>query len=195
MKNTAICLLAVCILSCCAQKPTYVINGTVPDGMYDQEWVYLVPAQGPHPRQVDSVRVQDRHFTFTGTVEQVAYITTRPIIRLKLQELLLVTEPGQISVTLDSLSRCTGTPQNDSLQVWKELQDQFSQEFRDVLLQGGKITHDMVQEETNASYNFLKRQKANAMSVFVFEMLKASFSKSQLQDLAFLNTASSHEKK
>ena len=40
--------------------------------------------------------------------------------RLGFQPLLVVVEPGEVKVVVDSISSASGTPQNDSLQVWKE---------------------------------------------------------------------------
>ena len=44
----------------------------------------------------------------------------RILLRLKFQELLVVTEPGVTSVRIDSISSASGTPQNDALQHWKD---------------------------------------------------------------------------
>lgn len=44
-------------------------------------------------------------------------------VRYGTQDLLIVTEPGEISVVIDSVSSGRGTPQNDALQAWKELKE------------------------------------------------------------------------
>ncbi len=44
----------------------------------------------------------------------------RHLLRIYIQELLVVTEPGTIHVKADSVGSVTGTPQNDALQKWKE---------------------------------------------------------------------------
>ena len=45
--------------------------------------------------------------------------------RMGVQPLVIVGEPGHIQVTIDSISSAGGAPQNDSLQAWKEMTEQY----------------------------------------------------------------------
>jgi len=108
----------------CADHRTYEIKGTLPHEKYDGEYVFLLPLDGVMPRIIDSVRIENKSFVFTGKADsaQVKIIRLRPQLRLEIQELLVVQEPGEkIWVKLDSLSSSGGTRQNDSLQAWKEI--------------------------------------------------------------------------
>lgn len=49
--------------------------------------------------------------------------------RMGVQQLLIVGEPGHIQVTIDSISSARGTPQNDSLQAWKEMTEKHHQDY------------------------------------------------------------------
>ena len=99
----------------------FVIEGTLPAGRYEGACIYLVPMLGPHPRPVDSTFVaRDGSFRFAGNVEHVAVLRLALRWRYGIQDLLVVTEPGVIRATMDSISWGGGTPQNDSLQAWKE---------------------------------------------------------------------------
>jgi len=103
----------------------FVITGTLPSPNYDGEWLYLVPAEGPHPRKVDSVQIMNSQFKFEGDKEQMSIVRTRLLLRFKVQELLVITEPGNIKIVLDSVSSAKGTPQNEVLQHWKENFEQY----------------------------------------------------------------------
>ncbi len=99
----------------------FVIEGKLPADRYEGSCIFLVPMRGPHPRPVDSTLVaRDGSFRFAGNVEHVAVLRLALKARYGIQDLLVVTEPGVIHATLDSVSSGYGTPQNDSLQSWKE---------------------------------------------------------------------------
>ena len=97
-------LLLACLTGCKSDHNKFTIEGTVPSTKYDGEWIYLVPAEGANSSNVDSTKIKNASFTFKGDVERIAIIRTRPILRLSLQELLVVTEPGDIKVVLNSPS-------------------------------------------------------------------------------------------
>ncbi len=111
------------LLGSCADQRIYEIKGTLPDEKYDGEYVFLLPLDGVMPRIIDSVQVENKTFVFTGKADsaQVKIIRLRPQLRLEIQELLVVQEPGEkIWVRLDSLSSSGGTLQNERLQAWKD---------------------------------------------------------------------------
>ena len=124
MKKLILFIAATAALISCSNYPkgSCVINGTIDDpDNRDGAWIFLVP-QGPHePAEVDSVLIENGKFTFVTDRERMGIIRVTMYRRLGLQDLLVVTEPGEINVTISASSRCGGTPQNDSLQVWKEL--------------------------------------------------------------------------
>ena len=87
----------------------------------DGAQIFLVPADGPQTSQtVDSVYIRDGKFYFEGTKEQMAILRLEMKQRLNYQELLVVTEPGDIYVYYSKNGRTAGTPQNEHLQQWKE---------------------------------------------------------------------------
>ena len=100
-----------------------MINGTFEDEKYDGEYVFLVPLDGVMPRVIDSVQVKEKSFVFTGKADsaQVKIIRMRHLLRLDIQELLVVVEPGDIWVRLDTVSAAGGTPQNEKLQDRKSV--------------------------------------------------------------------------
>ena len=158
----------------------FVIEGQLPENRFDSACLYLVPMQGPHPRPVDSTFVgSDGKFRFEGNVEQIAVIRLAWRQRYGVQELLVVTEPGVIHVTLDSISSSYGTPQNDALQQWKKHREEIGKiqaNFLAMRRELGSENEQFKQQyeayreaEGEYNYQFLKKQGRNTLSVFLFK--------------------------
>lgn len=124
MKRLPFFLLTLALFTACnaPQKGKCTIKGVISaEDKRDSCYIFLVP-QGPHEASdVDSTLILNGAFEFTAEKEQMAIIRVTKYRRFGLQDLLVVTEPGTVDVTIAASSRCGGTPQNDSLQVWKEL--------------------------------------------------------------------------
>ena len=122
MKPYTFILLPLLFLCSCrpGTENNYTINGYLPSTELDGEYIYLVPFENASPETVDSALIADGQFRFSGNGEEIKILRMRPVLRLKSQEILLVTEPGVINVNIDSISWAGGTPQNDVLQLWKE---------------------------------------------------------------------------
>jgi hypothetical protein len=100
------------------------IDGTVIGEQYEGKRIFLVPLNGPTTAEyVDSVEIKDGKFAFTKDFAkdtmQMYKILLDYHYRMGLQPLLIVSEPGKLEVTIDSVSHAMGTPQNDSLEQWK----------------------------------------------------------------------------
>ena len=120
-------LASVCtgIVCCTGSKDEYVIKGSTSQARLDGERVFLVP-YGTKAYEdsigVDSVVIKNGKFEFRGHKgEFLARVTMDKRVRYGTQDLLIVTEPGEITVVIDSISSGKGTPQNDLLQAWKVL--------------------------------------------------------------------------
>lgn len=189
-----VCLAAVCLLTGCkGHSRDYKIVGTLPSGQFDGEWIYLVPMENPRGR-VDSVKIADASFSFAGSGEEVRVLRLRPVLRLKIQELLVVTEPGRIIVKADSIGSVTGTPQNDALQEWKEMREgklaAYGQLRRELKAATGadslalaRQLKDMRNEEREFSFRFLCRQGNNTLGQFMQKMLRATLTDEQKKQL------------
>ena len=96
------------------------IEGNVNGEQYEGKRIFLVPNSGPATMEtVDSMEIKDGKFHFEPDSMQMYTILLDYHYRMGLQPLLVVGEPGTIRVTIDSISHATGTPQNDSLELWK----------------------------------------------------------------------------
>jgi hypothetical protein len=130
MKKALILILAAALLCSCGGNKEWRIHGTVPSDKYEGVFIYLVP-EGPHePKEVDSCKIENCRFELSGKVQHMAILRMHRYYRENLQELLVATEPGDINVIIDAESKSWGTPQNDSLQVWKNATQEYTRNFQ-----------------------------------------------------------------
>lgn len=129
MKHLPILLLALAACLACNTQESgkCTIKGVInAEDKRDSCYVFLVP-QGPHEAsEVDSTLILNGSFEFTVEEEKMAIVRVTKYRRLGLQDLLVVTEPGTVRVELSGSSNGSGTEQNDSLQVWKALTEQYN---------------------------------------------------------------------
>ncbi len=114
-------IILVSLLASCKQEPSFRIYGTLDNNLHDGAKIFLVPADGPQTSEtVDSIRIKDGKFYFEGTKEQVSILRMEMKHRLNYQDLLVITEPGDIHVYYSKKGTTAGTLQNDHLQQWKD---------------------------------------------------------------------------
>ena len=97
------------------------IHGTMESAQWDGKKIYLVPMFGHvDAAHVDSTIIKNGRFEFATDSCEMKRITVEVTARYGTQDLLVVTESGDIQVSIGKNSRASGTPENDSLQVWKD---------------------------------------------------------------------------
>lgn len=125
MKKILLCFMAVAAVtmfySCQeANDGKFHVEGVVNGEQYEGKRIFIVPLYGKKTAEyVDSMEIKDGKFHFTKDTMQMYKILMDYHFRMGLQQLLVVGEPGTIQVTIDSVSHAYGTPQNDSLEQWK----------------------------------------------------------------------------
>ena len=187
------CIGCFFLASCGSSGKNYVIEGALPSVQYDGEWIYLVPMENT-PGRVDSVKITNASFSFAGQGEEMRVLRVRHLLRIHVQELLVVTEPGVIHVKADTLGSVTGTPQNDALQKWKEEREKqqtayhfIRQELRTAT--GGdslyliQMRDSLRQQEQEMNFLFLKEQGDNTLGMFMQKMLRGSLTEEQKKQL------------
>ncbi len=125
MKKIIFTLFAAAMLASCTRSNEYVIHGTVASHELEGAKVFLVPMEEVTKENLDSTYIHNQFFEFRGTEERVVDIRLERRKRLGVETLLVVTEPGDIYVTLGNTSTGRGTPQNDTIQAWKHLTYSF----------------------------------------------------------------------
>ena len=138
MKKILLCFMVVAaatmFYSCQQKDGKCYIEGTVVGEQYEGKRIFVVPINGPKTAEyVDSMEITNGkfHFTkdYTKDTMQMYQILLDYHYRMGVQPLLIVGEPGHLQVTIDSISSAGGTPQNDSLQAWKEATEKYHQEY------------------------------------------------------------------
>lgn len=150
--------LAAILLSACG-RDQYRIHGRVTSNDLEGVRVFLVPIGHEEPENVDSLEIHNHEFFFNGREHWMCEIRLHRQHRDKGQNLLVVTEPGDIYVTIGPDSHGGGTPLNDSLQVWKDLTFAHNTRFGQLYDSGQK---EEAQAERNA-YCERTRQMAHAV--------------------------------
>ena len=197
MKPYILFLLPFLLLCSCrpGTENNYTINGYLPSTELDGEYIYLVPFENASPETVDSALIADGQFRFSGNGEEIKILRMRPVLRLKSQEILLVTEPGVINVNIDSISWAGGTPQNDVLQLWKEESEFVNQQSRKAY--AGYINADNQEDmnhfkavldslrtrKQNYNYEFLRKHGNTTVGRFVYKIAGASLTEEQKNSL------------
>jgi hypothetical protein len=184
------------LLSCQNEK-RFSIAGCLPGGIYNGESIYLVPIENVSKERVDSSVVDNGFFRFEGEAihPEIYVIRARPLLRLNLEELLVVKEPGNLTVQLDKSSSVHGTALNDSLQIWKErkmrydfvnaeLIKRFRESKDDTEKQALKAKQDSLHVLSNQfHFNFVLRNEDNIVGQFVQKIMDGSFTDEQKQAL------------
>ena len=115
-------LTAMMMVFSCQQTPQGEcrIHGTVNGEQYEGKRIFLVPLFGPKTAEyVDSIEIRDGKFEFATDTMQMYKILLDYHYRFGLQPLLVVGEPGDVQVVIDTVSHASGTPLNNALEQWK----------------------------------------------------------------------------
>lgn len=121
------------------------IHGVATAPQLEGKKIFLVPLTGPQTMEtVDSVVITGGRFEFTTDTAMMAKIIIDYHFRFGYQPLLVVTEPGDVQVVIDTISSAKGTPQNDSLQRWKVVTEEHNRQVGSLRKAGMKAQADSV---------------------------------------------------
>ncbi len=138
MKKILACTLGLLamalVMSCDGSKSDNAdgvchIRGTISPRFNDVQ-IFLVPTVGPQDAaHVDSVYIKDGKFEFTKDTVGIYDLRLDWRHRRGIQQLIVVTEPGEVKVHIGQESQAFGTPQNDSLDVFKKMSEKRHVDF------------------------------------------------------------------
>lgn len=145
---TTFCLLSILIVMGCkpnVKEGVSHIYGTMESKQWDGKKIFLVPMFGPQDAaHVDSVVIKDGKFEFTADSTELKIIRLDYHFRQGTQELLVVSEPGNVKVFIGRNSMTAGTPQNDSLQVWKVAVTKYNETYNQLRAEASKEGSDQL---------------------------------------------------
>lgn len=150
---------AAAFLLCACGRDEYRIHGRVTSNELEGVKIFLVPYGHEERENVDSVLIHNHEFEFKGREHWMCTLRLISHERHKGQNLLVATEPGDIYVTIGPDSRGGGTPQNDSLQVWKDLTMEHNRVFGGLYDEGRKEEAKVVHAE------YLRRTREMALAL------------------------------
>lgn len=174
----AFALAVTCMLttaSCSdSQSNECRIHGTMESSQWDGKRIFLVPMFGPQDAaHVDSVVIKDKKFEFTVDTTEMKIIRVDYHFRDGVQDLLVVSEPGDVNVIIGANSISGGTPQNDSLQVWKDNVMKFNREYNDLRMKARQMKSDDILmtegKEIQKKHRAYNEQMAERMTPGVFK--------------------------
>ena len=153
----------------CQEDKTFTIEGSLYGGRnFEDQTIYLVPFTGGASGTVDSAAIHDSRFRFSGiaTKDEICIVRMRPMMRLFIDEVILIREPGHIHVKLNEVSTASGTPLNDSLQSWRDFKQDLDSQLEDIKKKLRRATPDEAQSLQAAQDSikslFDKRNRASA---------------------------------
>ena len=122
MRKIILCLIALVVVtvfySCQTSDGKCHISGEVVGEKYEGKRIFLIPFYGAKTHEtVDSIEIKDGKFSFVTDSFQMYKILLDLRYRMGLQPLIVVGEPGNITVTVDSVSHATGTPLHNKSKV------------------------------------------------------------------------------
>lgn len=147
---------AMAILGACAGSGHQEchVSGTLPSAKWDGQYVFFVPMTKTDSLGVDSVKIAGNTFDYVTTRSMTFDIRLSWRTRYGIESLLMVAEPGNVAVRLDSVSSCVGTPLNDSLEVWKDrcLENRrtlgaLTVAYRNFYAEGDSVKGDLIKQQ------------------------------------------------
>lgn len=192
MKKILLCLMAMAVVTMfysCQQASDGKchISGTVNGEEYEGKRIFLVPFSGPATAEtVDSMEITNGKFRFEPDSMQMYKILLDYHYRMGLQPLIVVGEPGNITVTIDSVSHATGTPQNDSLEQWKMQTEIHNRQYglmrrniADLTKRGDTVQANYIKQRADSFHlvykNYTRQMAKNMEGTTLGDFLKALF--------------------
>ncbi|MDR2951339.1 MAG: AhpC/TSA family protein [Prevotella sp.] len=202
MKKIILFLAAIAIFATsCGEKDAFTIKGKLPNGTYDGQQVYLktLDENWKDMVTIDTVNVVDGEFVFKGLAKEgsiLHFVSLDDAPDYMNRPVPVVVEPGQIEMTLDSVSSVKGTSSNNSYQAYmtkvnainseiKAIAEKAKKDTANVQLQADlkkqyKEKNDQSNRET---FNFVKENIQNQMGVYYLTRNYYRFSLDQLKEL------------
>ncbi|MDH6309879.1 thiol-disulfide isomerase/thioredoxin [Dysgonomonas sp. PFB1-18] len=202
MKKIILFLSAIAILATsCGEKDAFTIKGTLPGGEWDGQQVYLQTLDGEWKDRVniDTANIVDGTFIFKGLAKEgpiMHYVVLNDDSEKMNRPVSVVVEPGEIEVTLDTISTVRGTPINNAYQALMLKADDISAEMRVIAEKARKDTANSellasLEKEydeknnliTSGTYDFVKSNVKNQVGAYILSRNYYRFSVDQLKEL------------
>lgn len=144
----------------CKETPVFRIEGKVPDQTFSGSKVYLVALDAPITKNVDSTVIENEKFEFEIEADSFAVRILRIPAKFPdiIEDLVVIPEPGTITVVMDSVSHGYGTRLNNILQNWKERKHFHDSLQWDIVRQRNKSETDQAKIDSLTSVSEMKSE-------------------------------------
>lgn len=199
MKKIISFLSAIALLtSSCSEKEAFTITGKLPSAEYDGQQVYLktLDENWKDYTSIDTVNVVNGEFTFKGLAKNgsvLHFIVLDNAPDNMKRPVPVIVEPGQIQVTLDSVSTVQGTSSNNAYQTFISKSNVIDTELAELarqmksdnanqadLRKQSDEKYDLLKKET---YDFVKSNIQSQWGTYFFSRKSYMFSPDQLKEL------------
>ncbi|NDW17964.1 AhpC/TSA family protein [Dysgonomonas sp. 216] len=204
MKKIGLFLSAIAILvSSCADKNAYTLDGTVKTEEANGKAVYLqeLKEDGSGFNNIDTAKVENGKFTFkgiAGDAPQMRFVSVEGGAPA-----LFVLEPGTIKMLIDSLTMVEGTTNNDAFQRFANARDEINVKLRAIgqkhrdLSEKGELTAEAEEklmdefegfskEISGILFEYTKVNMNSPIGEFFFKMSANAFDEKQQKELLSL---------
>lgn len=203
MKKLIYFFIAGIVLLSCQNSNKYTINGTVANDVYEGTSVFLQQMTDNAMEVVDTVVVQNRKFSFSGTADTplLRFIVLDGTLNPRQESRIpVLIEPGKLDVVFDSIVTVKGTNTNDAYTNFRLQQSDQEKKSREIISlfnqesAAGTMTEerdaelqqsyeDINKQLDNLSLNFVKENIGNKLGEFVFQSSSAMFTPEQQKEI------------
>lgn len=170
MKKLLLFAFTVLTMVSCGQEKLCRIHGTVSNPDLNDACIYLIAFDKSIRDSVgvDSAFIKDGKFEITTPKNMIGILRMDYHHRYGTEELLVVEEPGDVYVHIDSVSYGKGTKHNDIIQEWKDLTSKASFARSPLLKMSYQARHS-----DNPSAEFPLRAKADSLFIEYMHQTRA----------------------
>ncbi len=197
MKKLLFLVMGIIVLAGCENNESYKIKGTIKGA--DDGMVYLKSLENGRPVTVDSVKITNENFKFSGKVEQpMFYLAYYNDNRMPIA-FFIENENITIEANIDSLDKAkiTGSPETDLfLRFNKEMpylsrSMEIRQEYMQAQMAGNSTKLQNLTQEKKTIMNaqqkyftdFVKTNTSSVVGAFLASQMAQSLSMEELQEL------------
>ncbi len=139
-------ILMLFLILSCTSKETFKVEGRIIDETLNGSKVYLVALDGPVSRDVDSTIIVDGSFRFEKKADSLCVRILRVPVRFPnaIEDLVVVTESGNLNAVLSGNSHGEGTRLNNILQEWKDRKHAYDSTQFDLYSMKNKTENPLV---------------------------------------------------
>ncbi|HIU54287.1 MAG TPA: AhpC/TSA family protein [Candidatus Gallibacteroides avistercoris] len=140
MRKIFIFLGVLAFMSSCGPADSYKITGKVENPELEGLNVYLAEQKGNTLEYLDSAKVENGKFVFTGKQDSIELkwilfkLNGIKLNNATMTSLPIFLENGNMNVVIDSVSTVTGTASNDIFQNYKKMMSPYDNRLRDIMM-------------------------------------------------------------